>query len=79
MSANPFVALNRSPRSRYRSLGQRDYIIMTLSRVRSARSNPQCINDHFWVMFLDPDYDLSVVYPAFLKMPATTAHAIEWQ
>jgi hypothetical protein len=26
------------------------------------------IDDHFWVMFLDPDHDLSVQYPGFLKM-----------
>ena len=26
------------------------------------------INDHFWVMFLDPEYDLSVAYPAFLRL-----------
>ncbi|MCD6292124.1 MAG: fatty acid cis/trans isomerase, partial [Deltaproteobacteria bacterium] len=25
------------------------------------------INDHFWVMFMDPDHDLSVQYPGFLK------------
>jgi hypothetical protein len=26
------------------------------------------LNDHFWVMFVDPEYDLSVVYPAFLRL-----------
>ena len=26
------------------------------------------IDDHFWVMFLDPDHDLSVKYPGFLKL-----------
>ena len=28
------------------------------------------INDHFWVMFLDPDHDLSLKYPGFLKLYA---------
>ena len=26
------------------------------------------IHDHFWVMFQDPDHDLSVKYPGFLKL-----------
>ncbi len=26
------------------------------------------LDDHFWVMFMDPDHDLSVAYPAFLKL-----------
>jgi hypothetical protein len=26
------------------------------------------IDDHFWVMFLDPDHDLSVTYPGFLRL-----------
>ena len=26
------------------------------------------INDHFWIMFMDPDHDLSTQFPAFLKL-----------
>ena len=26
------------------------------------------INDHFWLLFLDPEYDLSVKYPGFLRL-----------
>jgi hypothetical protein len=28
------------------------------------------IHDQFWIMFLDPDYDLSVKYPGFLRLHA---------
>jgi len=26
------------------------------------------IDDHFWLIFVDPDHDLSVKYPGFLKL-----------
>ena len=26
------------------------------------------VNDHFWIMFLDPDYDLSIRYPGFINL-----------
>jgi len=72
MSANPFVAFEQiPPRSRYQFLlDNAHYIIMTFIHgpVCKGQIALNVINDHFWVMFLDPDYDLSVVYPAFLKM-----------
>jgi hypothetical protein len=72
MSANPFVAFEQiPPRSRYQFLlDNAHYIIMTFIHgpVCKGQIALNVINDHFWVMFLDPDYDLSVAYPAFLKM-----------
>jgi hypothetical protein len=72
MSANPFVAFEQiPPRSRYQFLlDNAHYMIMTFIHgpVCKGQIALNVINDHFWVMFLDPDYDLSVAHPAFLKM-----------
>ena len=72
LSANPFVAFEQiPPRSRYQFLlDNAHYIIMTFIRGPSCRGQIalDVINDHCWVMFLDPDHDLSVKYPAFLKV-----------
>ena len=72
MSANPFVAFEQiPPRSRYQFLlDNAQYIIMTFIHgpVCKGQIALNVINDHFWVMFLDPDHDLSVAYPAFLKL-----------
>ena len=72
LSANPFVAFEQiPPRSRYQFLlDNAHYIIMTFIHgpVCKGQVALNVINDHFWVMFLDPDYDLSVAYPAFLKL-----------
>ena len=72
MSANPFVAFEQiPPRSRYQFLlDNSHYIIMTFIHgpVCKGQIALNVINDHFWVMFLDPEYDLSVAYPAFLRL-----------
>ncbi len=71
-SANPFVAFAQIPvRSRYQFLlDHAHYIIMTFIRGPVCRGQIalNVIPDHFWVMFLDPDYDLSVRFPAFLRV-----------
>jgi len=70
-SANPFVSFEQiPPRSRYQFLlDNAHYIIMTFIRGPVCRGQIalNVIQDHFWVMFQDPDHDLSVKYPAFLK------------
>ena len=72
MSANPFVAFEQiPPRSRYQFLlDNSHYIIMTFIHgpVCKGQIALNVINDHFWVLFLDPEYDLSVAYPAFLRL-----------
>ena len=71
-SANPFETYEQIPtRSRYQwLLDNAQYTIMTFIRgpVCKGQIALNVINDHFWVMFLDPDYDLSVKYPGFLKL-----------
>jgi hypothetical protein len=72
MSANPFVAFEQiPPRSRYQFLlDNAHYIIMTFIHgpVCKGQIALNVINDHFWIMFVDPDHDLSVAYPGFLKL-----------
>ena len=72
VSANPFVAFAQIPvRSRYQFLlDHAHYIIMTFIRGPVCRGQIalNVIPDHFWVMFLDPEFDLSVRYPAFLRV-----------
>jgi len=72
VSANPFVAFAQIPvRSRYQFLlDHAHYIIMTFIRGPVCRGQIalNVIPDHFWVMFLDPEFDLSVRYPAFLRL-----------
>jgi hypothetical protein len=72
MSANPFVAFEQiPPRSRYQFLLDNvHYIIMTFIHgpVCKGQIALNVINDHFWIMFVDPDHDLSVENPAFLKL-----------
>ena len=71
-SANPFGTFEQiPPRSRYQFLlDNSHYIIMTFIRGPVCRGQIalNVIQDHFWVMFQDPDHDLSVQYPAFLKL-----------
>ena len=71
-SANPFVSFVQiPPRSRYQFLlDNAHYIIMTFIRGPVCRGQIalNVIHDHFWVMFQDPDHDLSIRYPAFLKL-----------
>ena len=71
-SANPFATFEQiPPRSRYQFLlDNAHYTIMTFIRgpVCKGQVALNVIDDHFWVMFLDPDHDLSLKYPAFLKL-----------
>ncbi len=72
ISANPFVCFEQiPPRSRYQFLlDNAHYIIMTFIRGPVCRGQValNVIPDHFWIMFQDPDHDLSVMHPAFLKL-----------
>ncbi len=74
MSANPFRAFEQiPPRSRYQFLlDNAHYIIMTFIHgpVCKGQIALNVINDHFWVMFMDPDHDLSVTYPGFIRLHA---------
>ncbi|MDO8946552.1 MAG: fatty acid cis/trans isomerase [Desulfocapsaceae bacterium] len=72
LSANPFVVFEQiPPRSRYQFLLDNvQYVIMTFIHgpVCKGQIALNVIDDHFWVMFMDPDHDLSVAYPGFLKL-----------
>lgn len=72
LSANPFVAFEQiPPRSRYQFLlDNAEYTIMTFIHgpVCKGQIALNVIDDHFWIMFVDPDHDLSVAYPGFLKL-----------
>ena len=72
LSANPFVSFEQiPPRSRYQFLlDNANYVIMTFIHgpVCKGQIALNVIDDQFWVMFLDPDHDLAVRYPAFLKL-----------
>jgi hypothetical protein len=72
LSANPFVAFEQIPPSaRYQFL-----LDNSLYTIKTFIQGPVCkgqialnvIDDHFWVMFMDPEHDLSVRYPGFLKV-----------
>jgi len=72
ISANPFVAFEQiPPNSRYQFL-----LDNSLYTIKTFIQGPVCkgqialnvIDDHFWVMFMDPEHDLSVKYPGFLKL-----------
>lgn len=71
-SANPFVSFEQiPPRSRYQFLlDNAHYVIMTFIRGPVCRGQValNVIHDHFWIMFQDPDHELSVLNPAFLKL-----------
>jgi len=74
LSANPFVAFAQIPvRSRYQFLlSNSHYIVMTFIRGPVCRGQMalNVIHDHFWVMFQNPDYDISVKNPNFLQQQA---------
>jgi len=71
-SANPFGIFQQiPPRSRYQFLLDNSrYIVMTFIRGPVCRGQIalNVIPDHFWLLFQDPDHDLSVQYPGFLKL-----------
>jgi hypothetical protein len=72
LSANPFMAFEQiPPGSRYRFLLDNSlYIIKTFIQgpVCKGQIALNVIDDHFWVMFLDPGHDLSIKYPGFLRL-----------
>lgn len=72
LAANPFKSFAQiPPRSRYQFLlDNSHYVIMTFIRgpVCKGQVALNVIHDHFWIMFLDPDYDLSVRFPALLTL-----------
>lgn len=72
LSANPFQAFEQIPgRARYQFLlDSSEYIIMTFIHgpVCKGQIALSVIDDHFWVMFMDPEHDLAVKYPGFLKL-----------
>jgi hypothetical protein len=74
MSANPFVTFFQIPvRSRYQFLLEHNnYIVMTFIRGPVCRGQMalNVIHDHFWVMFQDPDFELSIQQPGFLLRQA---------
>lgn len=76
LSARPFMVFEQiPPRSRYQFLlDNARYMIMTFIHgpVCKGQIALNVIDDQFWVMFMDPDHDLSVTYPAFLKLHADT-------
>ena len=70
-SANPFLAFDQIPaKSRYEFLLDNAYYIIS-TFIKGPVCNGQValdvINDHFWVMFMDPEHDLSVTNKDFLK------------
>ena len=72
LSANPFALFQQiPPRSRYRFLlDNSQYIFMTFIHgpVCKGQIALNVIDDQFWVLFMEPDHDLSVTYPGFLTL-----------
>jgi len=70
LSANPFVAYGQiPPESRYRFLLENShFFIMTFIRgpVCKGQIALNVIHDHFWVLFMDPEYDVAVQRPLFM-------------
>jgi hypothetical protein len=70
-SANPFFTFDQIPaKSRYEFLLDNSYFIISTfikGPVCKGQVALDVINDHFWVMFLDPKYDLSATNKDFLK------------
>ncbi len=74
ISANPFLSFAQiPPQSRYQFLlDHSHYIIMTFIRGPVCRGQIALasINDHFWVMFVDPKDDISTNFPLFIQQQA---------
>jgi len=71
LSANPFKIYEQIPtRSRYQFLLDNNRCIL-MAFIRGPVCKEQValnvIQDHFWALFLDPDFDLSVKHPGFLQ------------
>jgi hypothetical protein len=73
-AANPFLTFGEIPvRSRYAYLlDDAQYFVMTFIRGPVCRGQVavDVIEDQFWISFLDPDHDLSVIDPGFLAKNA---------
>ena len=73
-STNPILEFAQIPvRSRYQFLlDNSHFIIMTFIRGPVCRGQIalNVIHDHFWVMFRDPEHDIGVLNPNFLKEEA---------
>ncbi len=73
-SANPFLVYAQiPPRARYQFLlDHSEYIIQTFMQgpVCKGQIALNVINDHFWVLFLDPDADQALLHPEFLAEQA---------
>jgi len=69
-SSNPFISFSQIPsRSRYQFLlDDSKFIIDTFIRGPVCRGQIalNVIHDHFWVMFKDPEYDITVLNPQIL-------------
>ena len=67
---NPFAVFDQIPaESRYRFLLEDiHYMIMTFIRgpVCKGQVALNVVQDHFWLLFMDPEHDLTVTDPAFL-------------
>ena len=74
ISANPFVLYKQIPTSsRYEYLlSHSEYIVRTFIRgpVCKGQIALNVVHDHFWLMFIDPKYDLGVQHPNFLDEQA---------
>lgn len=70
-NAQPFRVFEQiPPKSKYQfMLDESEYVIRTFIRgpVCKGQIALNVIHDHFWVMFMDPKYDLSVKKSSFLK------------
>jgi len=70
LNANPFLVFAQiPPASRYQfMLDESEYFVRTFIRSPSCRGQIalNVINDHFWVMFQDPRYDIGVTEKGFL-------------
>lgn len=82
ISANPFEIYEQIPPiARYKwLLDNAEYIIMTFIHgpVCKGQVALNCINDHFWIMFLDPESDLSLCdIPVFSSCIITTFACLE--
>lgn len=70
-AANPLVAYEQIPaKARYKFLlSNVQFIVDTFIRgpVCKGQLALNSIDDHFWVAFMDPEYDLGVKYPEFYR------------
>lgn len=72
LSANPFKTFEQiPPRARYQFLLDSSlYVFMSFIHgpVCKGQIALNVIDDHFWIMFMDPGHDISLRYPGFLKL-----------